>query len=317
MQPASGPPGPGCGGRVGDPGRVSRLAARLVLPALLALGCATPEAAPPERQEEVEAVSQPIIGGSPATTCQWPTTVGAGNCTSTLVHPRIVTTAEHCLAEGGPTEITFGERWSGAGVVKTVPVEQCFGASSGGLVGDFGFCILAEPVDMAITPVLYGCETDILTAGQPAVLVGYGQRAFWDFRAGVKFKVDVGVVRTDGVDIYLGNSRRGSCYGDSGGPAYVQLADGTWRVFGATSRGALFCNGESIYTLIHPFVPWLEETSGIDITPCHDADGTWNPSADCRDFPLDPEAGVGGWDDLCAEIATSGPSSTCGPAFSP
>jgi hypothetical protein len=285
---------------------------RLIL-ALAAPACAVPE--PTSPGDEVMTISQPIIGGSAATTCQWPTTVGAGSCTSTLVHPRIITTADHCLAEGGPSQITFGERWSDPGVVRTVNVSACFGAAAAGLQGDFGFCVLAEPVDMEITPVLFGCETEILQPGQPAVLAGYGQRAWWDFRAGTKFKVDVNVVTVDGVDVYLGNSRRGSCYGDSGGPAYVQLADGSWRVFGATSRGAIFCNGESIYTLIHPFVPWIEETSGIDITPCHDSDGTWNPTADCTNFPTNPDAGVGSWDDMCAGISTSGPGASCGPAF--
>jgi hypothetical protein len=287
----------------------------VALAALLAMSFAA--CAPPEPADEVETVAQPIIGGTPATTCQWPTAVGAVNCTSTLVHPRIITTADHCVADGGPTHITFGERWSGAGVVKTVPVTECFGAAAAGLQGDFGFCVLAEPVDMEITPVLYGCETQILAAGQPAVLAGYGQRAWWDVRAGTKYKVNVQIVRTEGVDVYLGNSRKGSCYGDSGGPAYVELPDGSWRVFGATSRGALFCNGESIYTMIHPFVPWLEETSGIDITPCHDSDGTWNPTAGCKDFPVNAEEGVGTWDDMCAAITTSGPGASCGPPLPP
>jgi hypothetical protein len=300
-------------GTMQQPRRFSVRWTLIGLVGLVAPGCGVPEPATP--QDEVLTISQPIIGGSPASSCQWPTTVGATNCTSTLVHPRIITTADHCVADGGPTQITFGERWSGAGVVRTVNVSQCFGAAAAGLEGDFGFCVLEEPVDMEITPVLFGCETEILQAGQPAVLVGYGQRAWWDLRAGTKFKVDVQVVSIDGVDISLGNSRRGSCYGDSGGPAYVQLGDGTWRVFGVTSRGAIFCNGESIYTLIHPFVPWVEQTSGIDITPCHDADGTWNPTADCKDFPSNPEAGVGSWDDMCAAISTGGPSATCGPAF--
>jgi hypothetical protein len=299
--------------RIMQPARCSSSLLGLLAAVGLA-ACAPPESAPMPPDEAVETVRQPIIGGTPATSCQWPTAVGAVNCTSTLVHPRIITTADHCVADGGPPHITFGERWSGSGVVKTVNVTQCFGAAAAGLAGDFGFCILAEPVDMKITPVLFGCETEVLAPDQDAVLVGYGQRAWWDFRAGTKFKVDVKVNRVDGVDIYLGNSRRGSCYGDSGGPAYVKLADGSWRVFGATSRGALFCNGESIYTLIHPFVPWVEETSGIDITPCHDSDGTWNPGADCQGFPTNPEAGVGSWDDLCAAVDTSGPGASCGPA---
>lgn len=30
------------------------------------------------------------------------------------------------------------------------------------------------------------------------------------------------------------------------------------------------------------------EPGRFDVTPCHDADGTWAPGADCGDFPLDP-----------------------------
>lgn len=33
----------------------------------------------------------------------------------------------------------------------------------------------------------------------------------------------------------------------------------------------------------------LEDTAGVDITPCHDADGTWNPTSACDEFPRDAE----------------------------
>jgi hypothetical protein len=280
-----------------------------------ALACATPPPAEPVPPAEVEEIQQQIISGTPAGSCQWPTAVEAEGCTSTLVHPRVIVTADHCVAGGGPTEISFGETSNASGRIRTVGVAQCFGAAAAGLEGDFGFCILSEEVDMPTVPVLMGCETEILTRGQPAVLVGFGQRAWWDFRVGRKFKVDVSILDTDGPDVSVGGGRRGACYGDSGGPAYVQLADGTWRVFGATSRGSFFCTGATIYTLIHPFVPWLEQTSGIDITPCHDADGTWNPSAACKRFPQNPDEGVGTWDNLCADVTRSGFSATCGDPF--
>jgi hypothetical protein len=280
--------------------------------AILLLGCA-----PPEETAPVVEIPRPIVGGRPAGTCQWPTAVGAEICTSTLVHPRVITTAAHCVRDGGPSEITFGETWTGDGVVRRVPVKECHTADDSGIPGDFGFCVLAEPVeDVPIVPVLFGCETAVLQPGQGATLVGFGQQRWYDLRAGVKYLVDVAIDDIVDNDVYLGNGRTGACNGDSGGPAYVRLADGSWRVFGATSRGSFFCNSQTIYTLIPPFVPWLERTSGIDITPCHDADGTWHPTAACGRFPLDPGAG-GSWSNMCNDLPRGGPSATCGAPFSP
>jgi hypothetical protein len=268
---------------------------------------------------DVQAIPQPIVGGTRAAECQWPTAVGmpTPGCTATLVHPRIVTTAAHCLADGVPPEVTFGESWRPNRAVRRVKVERCKTAEEGGLAGDFGFCVLAEPVpDLPIVPVLYGCETSLLQPGAHAVLAGFGRLGGFNFTAGTKYFVGVELGAIEGTDIALGNSRAGGCHGDSGGPAYIRLADGSWRVFGATSRGTLFCNGQTIYTLIHPFVAWLERDTGIDITPCHDADGAWNPGPACKSFPLDPDA-PGSWSGMCSHEQLSGPGASCGPAAAP
>ena len=248
--------------------------------------------------------------------CQWPTAVGALGCTSTLVHPLVVTTANHCVAGAGPRAITFGDTWSGAGVVRRVPVRRCFGSGGSGVRGDFGFCVLAEPVtDVPIVPILFGCETDILQPGQMATLVGYGRLNGTTNAAGAKFAVNVPIGRIMGNEILLGSNTNTACNGDSGGPAYVKLADGTWRVFGATSRGPQRCNGPTIYAMIHPFVAWMERTSGIDVTPCHDADGTWRPTAACRGFPTNPEVSNGAWPTMCQSVTRGGLGATCGAPF--
>jgi MYXO-CTERM domain-containing protein len=67
--------------------------------------------------------------------------------------------------------------------------------------------------------------------------------------------------------------------------------------------------------MIHPFVPWLERTSGIDVTPCHNSDGTWNPSAACRGFPMNPETSNGAWSTMCQSVTRSGLGATCGAPF--
>jgi MYXO-CTERM domain-containing protein len=61
-------------------------------------------------------------------------------------------------------------------------------------------------------------------------------------------------------------------------------------------------------------VPWIEENSGVDITPCHDVDGTWNPTPACQGFAVDTLETSVEWDDWC-ETPRLGPAATCGPAF--
>lgn len=69
------------------------------------------------------------------------------------------------------------------------------------------------------------------------------------------------------------------------------------------------CASTTYYGGIHKWVKWVEEKSGIDITPCFDADGKWAPSETCKDFP-DPEAG-GSWNQ-CDAGMLSGWSHVCG-----
>jgi MYXO-CTERM domain-containing protein len=68
---------------------------------------------------------------------------------------------------------------------------------------------------------------------------------------------------------------------------------------------------------MHTAVEWVESASGLDITPCHDPDGTWNPSIDCRFFPKEPRSGHGTWP-TCGEGPVGGFSEICGdPAGGP
>jgi len=61
-------------------------------------------------------------------------------------------------------------------------------------------------------------------------------------------------------------------FGDSGGPAFVQLADKSWRVFGIDSEGTgKSCGAGDLMGVMHKAVSWIEQQSGVDITPCHDA----------------------------------------------
>ena len=98
----------------------------------------------------------------------------------------------------------------------------------------------------------------------------------------------------------------------------IKFADESWRTVGIASTLAGDCGSPgafNAYAMVKNAIPWVEETSGIDVTPCHDADGTWNPGPECGGFWTGLNEGNGSWSDWCAGTPSGGPSYTCGPDY--
>ncbi|MEM6993666.1 MAG: trypsin-like serine protease [Myxococcota bacterium] len=251
-----------------------------------------------------------VYGGNPVSACEWPTTVSLGGCTGTLVHPEVVIYAAHC---GVVNQVFLGDSVNSQG--RSVNPAWCktYPGGGPGAGTDWAVCKLSQPVtDIAIAPPLMGCETEILQQGQNVWLVGFGNTDDGNF--GVKYEAEAPFNYIQNNEAFIGGNGVDTCQGDSGGPVYVQLEDGSFRSFGITSYGD-GCGGGGWYSMMHTGMEWFESETGVDITPCHDADGTWNPTDKCRDFATDPQLGNGSWPNSCAMGGRSEWSSTCGTPF--
>lgn len=273
-----------------------------------------------------------IYGGEITKTCEFPQTVFVGGCTGTLVHPRVVISAHHC---GKLNAASFGEH-SRSAVADKVKFSWC--ERSGDVRGkDAQICVLAEPMnDVPIAPIIQGCEMDQIKVGARVLLAGFGfdesdPSGPGASPGGEKRWVETGIKALKvehELNISIGGGGKGGCNGDSGGPAFLQLDDGTWRTIGATHAGV---NGGS-----HPkcdtgywkstglLMRWYEKMlakhneTDIDLSPCFDDDGKWAPNEHCGGYTKDVKGPFGSWGDGCGKDApVLKYSATCGEPFAP
>lgn len=260
-------------------GRLRSLARSLACLASFTLACSAPN-------QGGGALTQAISGGAVTESGDWPGVAWLDNgCTGVLVASDLVVYAGHCGEHVGSAwlgqdlDIVVDDEARTARVVdaqsaREIAIRECrvHPNTTLGDGSDVAFCTLREAAldEASLPPIALGCARERIRPGSQLTLVGFGTDATGVGSLGSKRSVEAEVVAL-GKEIVVGDDERGTCPGDSGGPAFVAL-DGNsdvpdWALAGVLSSGeeGSYC-GVGYFTDLSRVASWLEAASGRDLT---------------------------------------------------
>jgi uncharacterized protein (TIGR03382 family) len=258
--------------------------------------------------DQINTESQAVIGGTAAPNDPAVVQVSIGGlCTGSLVSPRVVMTAAHCVAdliEAGQTRfgsIGFGEGggepWDARINIVDMVMHRRYDPESF-LKEDIAFVRMASPAPADIEPL--PIRTEPLVEGDVGLqirTVGFGHNVSENGEtsgAGTKRQITHRINEVLAKHLAVGSTQYNTCQGDSGGPTFVER-NGVEEVAGVTSYGEGGCLGTSHLTRTD--VMWDSITSVVLNSwdgPCPN-DGTCEE--DCE-VP-DPDCDVCGFEGTC------------------
>ena len=225
---------------------------------------------------------------------------GQATCTGTLIARNVVMTAAHCVADPDLTNVAVVFALTDKGLSEEnvifasealvhsdyIELKDPETMKDTDIWNDIALIKLSKdaPADFKLAQLPTKDTKVALLKGHQLTLSGYGitnavvrrevKLANGKTRvlempskgAGTLRKVDqivVTNVTSDQKEIFLDQTKlRGACHGDSGGPAFIKLKNGSLLQVGVTSRGTEKlgnCNQGAIYTGVIGQVQWIHE----------------------------------------------------------
>jgi secreted trypsin-like serine protease len=269
---------------------------------LTILGCAIAALAlcAPAGASASDGARASIIGGAPTSIDQFPflAYIEAGNkrsgfaCTGTVVAPRVVLTAAHCVedvesgvfAQPAEYKVAIGvanPKQSSAENVFDVVATHVFPNFDPGVIhGDAAILILSRPTSVPALALAGPADAPLYAGGATVSVAGWGLTAAENRQAPSNLRSTTMAVQSGGAckrrtrGFYKEYSpalqlcllsppanNSGTCFGDSGGPAIGQRADGTPVELAVISVVGPLCTPKSpnVLTRVDLVASWVTE----------------------------------------------------------
>lgn len=254
---------------------------------------------------DVQSTTQPIVNGQ-IDTGDPATVYLSSGCTGTLVSPKTVLTAKHCLASN--IRVYFGTYANQQGSGTWIDTVHRQGHQS----ADIAMLTLASAGPA--TPIPLNPEDLATLVGQPIRIAGFGVTSENGTSSGTK-RVGMATLQSvDGGIMYATNMPSGTCYGDSGGPNFMMIG-GTERLIGVTSFGTAACgSGLDGSVRVDTYRAWIEQyiTTHDMLPPVATCAGDGLCASECTAVDPDcPCAEDGFCTGACGDLATDADCDGC------
>jgi len=226
--------------------------------------------------------STSVVGGTPAKPGEWRDAVAVlspmAACTGTLITPDVVLTAGHCI-DTGPAVVIVDTVDYGQPGGEPIKVKRSLAYPDWEHAYDVGIVVLDHPAAAKPRAIAAACSIrGGLVSGALVHLVGFGlttkagtgdntrlheaQIPIIDPRCGDEPSC-VAAIAPDG-EFTAGGAGRDACFGDSGGPIYLDTPGGPALV-GVVSRGFAMagapCGGGGVYVRADQVIPWIQRVT--------------------------------------------------------
>lgn len=247
-----------------------------------------------------EGATASIVGGRAATIEEFPSLAyvqareGKGGfvCTGTVVSPRVILTAAHCVENIQRGTFTPPSRYAvatgttspskalGENVFRVVENHVFPGFDPGRLRGDAAILVLDRPTTAPPIALADPADAALYAGGDPIQLAGWGLTGPNAAKGPKSLRATTMVVQPPSFcerktrryyspfsssvqfcALDAPTKKSGGCFGDSGGPAIGQRPDGTPVELGIVSTGGPFCNPQypNVLTRADTVSTWVAE----------------------------------------------------------
>jgi secreted trypsin-like serine protease len=195
---------------------------------------------------------------------------GSPWCTGTLVGPKKVLTAAHCLRGVNAARLQFrlgANAYTPAHVIGVGRVKPHPEFDPHALTHDIGVVTLKTSAPVA--PMTLLAEMDDSWVGTSLFIVGYGvTNGRIQDGAGKKRAVTIPITAVDDTTFQYAAPGKNACNGDSGGPALYRDPNGTFLVAGVTSYGDAGCRLYGVDTRVDAFIDFVGAATALPSDPC-------------------------------------------------